>query len=120
MAYMVWLGIMGLVVGGIAAFLVARIDSEGGPSGEKRNMVFVAGMTLLGGVVFTVLTGWVGHLLFGESVAPIVGLIGGLIAVGIIYVMSVRSTQGRANRGRGLAPTRPPEGEAATKTPTPR
>ena len=56
---------------------------------------------------------------FGENAAPITGIIGGIIALVIVYALSVRSVHGRANRGRGLAPTRPPEGEGATKTPTP-
>lgn len=118
MVYLVWLVLGGLIAGAVGAFFVARINSEPG-GGERRNMVFIAGMIMLGGVVFSTIIGWVGHLLFGETGALILGLSGGVIAVAIIYYLSVRSVRGRANRDRGLAPTRPPEGEAATKTPTP-
>jgi len=120
MVYIGWLVILGLIVGAITAYLIGRVESEPGPNGQRRNTLFIAAMSLFGGVVFTVLSGWVGHLLFGENVAPITGLIGGAIAVVTVYVLSVRSTRERANRGRGLAPTRPPEGEGATRTPTPK
>ena len=117
--FIVWLAIMGLIVGGTTAFLIGRIDSESGPPSKRRNLLFIASMTLLGGIVFSVLLGWLGYLVLGESGTLLVGLIGGIIVVLAVWAWSVRSTQTRANKGRGLAPTRSPEGEAATKTPTP-
>lgn len=117
--FIVWLAIMGLVVGAITAVIVWRIGSESGRWSTRRDMLFVAGATLLGGIVFSTILGWVGYLLLGESGALWVGLIGGVIAALGVLAWSTRSAHSRANQGRGLAPTRPTEGEAATRTPTP-
>jgi hypothetical protein len=117
--FIVWLAIMGLVVGAITAVILWRIGQQTGRWSTRRDMLFVAGTTLLGGIVFSTILGWIGYLLLGESGALWVGLIGGIIAVVGVLAWSTRSAHSRANQGRGLAPTRPTEGEAATRTPTP-
>jgi hypothetical protein len=117
--FIVWLAIMGLVVGAITAAIVWRIGQQTGRWSTRRDMIFVAGATLLGGIVFSTILGWLGYFLLGESGALWVGLIGGIIAVVAVLAWSTRSANSRANKGRGLAPTRPTDGEGATRTPTP-
>jgi len=117
--FIVWLAIMALVVSAVTAAIVWRIGRASGRWNTRRDMLFVGGATLLGGIIFTTILGWIGYLLLGEDGVLWVGLIGGVIAVLIVLAWSTRSAQGLANKGRGLAPSRPTEGEAATRTPTP-
>jgi hypothetical protein len=105
--FIVWLAVMGVIVGIVTAVVVWRIGQDTGRWSTRRDMVFVAGVTTLGGVIFSTLLGWVGYLLFGESGALLIGIIGGIIAVLSVLAWSIRSTQKRKNAGTGLAPTRP-------------
>ena len=117
--FIVWLAVMGLVVGAVTAAVVWRIGHSTGRWSTRRDMIFVAGTTLLGGIVFSTILGWLGYLLLGENGAPLVGLVGGVIVVLAVLAWSIRSTHTYANAGRGLAPDRPEDPEhEPIKTPT--
>jgi hypothetical protein len=120
--FILWLAVMAVVVSVATAYLVWRIDWFSQRWSERRDRLFVGGMTMLGGIVFSTILWWLGLLLISETGALVLGSIGGLIVVGVLLVWSIRSTHRRSNAGQGLAPTRPtPEGDRPTApTPNPR
>lgn len=117
--FIVWLAMMGILVGAVTAVIVGRIGRASGRWSTRRDMLFVAGTTLLGGIIFNTILGWIGYLLLGEDWALWVGLIGGVIAVLVVLAWSTRSAQGLANKGRGQPTAKPrPARRRRNKRPT--